>query len=321
MSAGQVAEKPLHAQTKYHLNCVEKARMYICKDNLFASPSSNLISLTVWSPCILLSLSLFHTLLEKLTAFLNSVSATLMCQKVAVKADEVADPKSQAAWGKHPISLQQYCSSPVPLVQDSRGPCRREVLCMASVPVHPCLQCSQVTEPAIAPSPPGCCWLFSASPRVQRQQLATDVDGNKLPKQRWRKIKDIVAFLCQWQLANCKENWGFEGHSNPWIVVIHWDMVIKWGAEGTLINWLAWASWQVSCRDEKQITAEGEKWARRCSWALRTKWERQVLKNKYTDGLNLSKLRGKALSQMLTALPEFSLGGQKGLSFSSEMSK
>lgn len=70
MSAGQVAEKSLHAQTEYHLNCVEKARMYICKDNLFASPgldillpghvggflltrlkfdptSSNLISLTV----------------------------------------------------------------------------------------------------------------------------------------------------------------------------------------------------------------------------------------------------------------------------------
>lgn len=69
------------------------------------------------------------------------------------------------------------------------------LLALVPAALHPCLQASQVTEPAIAPSPPGCCWLLSASPRPQRQQLATGVDGSKFSKERWRKMKDVVAFL------------------------------------------------------------------------------------------------------------------------------
>lgn len=54
-------------------------------------------------------------------------------------------------------------------------------------------------------------WLFSAPlrSRVQKHGLATEVGGNKLSEQRWRKVKDIVAFLCQCQLESrhkCKED-------------------------------------------------------------------------------------------------------------------
>lgn len=66
-------------------------------------------------------------------------------------------------------------------------------------------------EPAVALSPSDCSWLLSALPRgrVEKHKLATEVGGNKFSKQRWRKIKDMVAFLCQHQLGsrhNCKEN-------------------------------------------------------------------------------------------------------------------
>lgn len=49
------------------------------------------------------------------------------------------------------VFLQLFCPSPVPLVQDSRGPCKHEAPCVAPVPaaLHPCLQTSQVTEPAL----------------------------------------------------------------------------------------------------------------------------------------------------------------------------
>lgn len=124
----------VHALTKSCLNCVEKVRMCICNGNLFASPgldislsghvggflltwlkfdpiSSSLIPLTVWSHCILFSLSLYYTLLGrcKLTAFLKHISAALMCQKAAVKVDEVHDPKSQGA-GFSPAVLPFSCS-------------------------------------------------------------------------------------------------------------------------------------------------------------------------------------------------------------------
>lgn len=68
---------------------------------------------------------------------------------------------------------------------------------------------AQSTETSVASSPSDCCGLFSAPRRgrVQKHVLATEVSGNKVWKQRWRKMKDVVAFLCQLESRHeCEED-------------------------------------------------------------------------------------------------------------------
>lgn len=72
---------------------------------------------------------------------------------------------------REPEARTQFFSSCIalllfPLYRKAEAPCsRHEAPCISPVPaaLHPCPQPGQATDLAIAPSPPGCCWLFSAS--------------------------------------------------------------------------------------------------------------------------------------------------------------